>query len=141
MPGVRRVVVFCIMIAILPFILIITPLYLRNTIFADVVYPVAESDVLVIQEGISSLFCNKLLLQMNSSFNAFQLTGTPTISSKRKHIRLKKSMTLPDDTLEYWGFYLLKGALVKLKVSNLVDTCVIVNYNNKINDGTLNMLF
>jgi hypothetical protein len=51
---------------------------------------------------------------MNSSFHAFQLAGMPDLSPNRKHIRLKKSMSLPDDTLEYWGFYLLKGSTVIL---------------------------
>lgn len=52
---------------------------------------------------------------MNSSFNAFQLNQIPEFSDTRKHIRLKKSMTLPDDTLEYWGFFLLRGATVELR--------------------------
>lgn len=58
---------------------------------------------------------------MNSSFNAFQLNQTPNQSKSRKHIRLKKSMILPDDTLEYWGFYLMKGATVELKVCSRYD--------------------
>uniref|UniRef100_A0A1B0GE67 E3 ubiquitin-protein ligase APD1-4 N-terminal domain-containing protein n=1 Tax=Glossina morsitans morsitans TaxID=37546 RepID=A0A1B0GE67_GLOMM len=49
------------------------------------------------------------------------LRSKPEISTNRKHIRLKKSMTLPDDTLEYWGFYLLKGALVHLKFCSRYD--------------------
>lgn len=53
---------------------------------------------------------------MNSSFNAFQMAQRPETTSYRKHIRLEKSMNLPDDTLEYWGFYLLKGATVLLSV-------------------------
>lgn len=53
---------------------------------------------------------------MNGTFNAFQMTQRPEITSKQKHLRLKKSMNLPDDTLEYWGFYLLKGATVALSV-------------------------
>ncbi|KAJ8975834.1 hypothetical protein NQ317_001231 [Molorchus minor] len=116
MHGVKRVVFFCIMIAILPTILIIIPLHLRHRVFSDHTYPVTESDVMALEEGLSSVFCESLSLKMNSSFNAFQLIGTPQLSHKRRHIRLKKSMTLPDDTLEYWGFFLLKGALVKLKV-------------------------
>ncbi|XP_030245284.1 uncharacterized protein LOC115564754 isoform X1 [Drosophila navojoa] len=115
MHGVKRVLVFCIMIVILPAILIIMPLYMRKTIFADVIYPVAESDIIEIRDGISSIFCSKHTLRMNSHFNAFQLRNKPEISTNRKHIRLKKSMTLPDDTLEYWGFFLLKGARVSLK--------------------------
>lgn len=58
---------------------------------------------------------------MNTSFNAFQLSHMPNQSKSRKHIRLKKSMILPDDTLEYWGFYLMKGATVDLKVCSRYD--------------------
>lgn len=105
------------MTAVLPPLLIITPLYLKNSVFADVIYPVSESDVIALQEGVSSIFCESLSIRMNTSFNAFQLQGTPTPSTKRRHIRLKKSMILPDDTLEYWGFYLLNGASVKLRVN------------------------
>ncbi|XP_047362397.1 protein PFC0760c isoform X2 [Vespa velutina] len=53
---------------------------------------------------------------MNATFNAFQMSHRPEIASYKKHIRLKKSMNLPDDTFEYWGFYLLKGATVLLSV-------------------------
>ncbi|XP_035718279.1 tubulin-specific chaperone C-like isoform X3 [Vespa mandarinia] len=53
---------------------------------------------------------------MNATFNAFQMSHRPEIASYKKHIRLKKSMNLPDDTFEYWGFYLLKGATVFLSV-------------------------
>lgn len=115
MHGVKRVLIFCLMIVILPATLIIMPLHLRKTVFADVIYPMAESDIIEIRAGISSIFCSKHTLRMNSNFNAFQLRNKPEISTNRKHIRLKKSMTLPDDTLEYWGFFLLAGAEVRVK--------------------------
>ncbi|XP_017075979.1 uncharacterized protein LOC108111129 isoform X2 [Drosophila eugracilis] len=115
MHGVKRVLIFCLMIVILPAILIIMPLHLRKTVFADVIYPMAESDIIEIRAGISSIFCAKHTLRMNSNFNAFQLRNKPEIATNRKHIRLKKSMILPDDTLEYWGFFLLKGARVQVK--------------------------
>lgn len=121
MHGVKRVITFCLLIVVLPATLIIIPLYLRHSVFADVVLAVAESDILEIRDGISSIFCQRHSLRMNSSFNAFQLRSRPEISTNRKHIRLKKSMTLPDDTLEYWGFYLLKGAIVELKVCSRYD--------------------
>lgn len=44
------------------------------------------------------------------------MSHRPEITSKHVHSKLKKSMTLPDDTLEYWGFYLLRGANVALSV-------------------------
>ncbi|KAH8293224.1 hypothetical protein KR018_000530 [Drosophila ironensis] len=121
MHGVKRVLIFCLMIVILPAILIIMPLHLRKTVFADVVYPMAESDIIEIRAGISSVFCSKHTLKMNSNFNAFQLRNKPEISTNRKHIRLKKSMTLPDDTLEYWGFFLLAGAKVRVKFCSRFD--------------------
>lgn len=115
MHGARRVATFCLLTAVVPTILIIIPLYLRHSLFADVVYQVAESDVFEIREGISSIFCQQHVLNMNSSFSAYQLNKLPEVSKNRKHIRLKKSMRLPDDTLEYWGFYLLNGATVQLR--------------------------
>jgi len=116
MGGVSRVALFCLFTFITPAFLIIFPLYLKFTVFAPVNYYLAESDVVEIKDGINTIFCQSHHLQMNSSFNAFQLASIPEMSkSNRKHIRLKKSMTLPDDTLEYWGFFLLKGATVELR--------------------------
>ena len=63
-------------------------------------------------------------LKMNSSFHAFQLSDMPDLSPNRKHIRLKKSMSLPDDTLEYWGFYLLSGSTVVLSVCSRFGFCL-----------------
>lgn len=140
MHGVKRVIAFCILTAVLPASLIILPLYLRHTVFADVVYPIAESDIIEIRDGISSVFCQRHLLQMNTSFNAFQLNQKPEISQNRKHIRLKKSMVLPDDTLEYWGFYLLKGATVALKVCSRYDGSRILVVKGERNLRTCGLL-
>lgn len=140
MHGVKRVITFCILTAVLPASLIILPLYLRHTVFADVVYPIAESDIIEIRDGISSVFCQRHSLQMNSSFNAFQLNQKPEISQIRKHIRLKKSMVLPDDTLEYWGFYLLKGATVALKVCSRYDGSRILVVKGERNLRTCGLL-
>ncbi|KAF2884272.1 hypothetical protein ILUMI_21893 [Ignelater luminosus] len=151
MRGAKRVVIFCIMTTVLPTILIIIPLYLRHIVFADVTYTVAETDVVEITQGISSVFCSAQSLQMNSTFNAFHLNQMPRVSTKRKHIRLKKSMTLPDDTLEYWGFYLLKGATVLLKACSRYEgsrilvvrgernlrTCGLMEHNLKKNNPQL----
>ncbi|XP_055387247.1 uncharacterized protein LOC129615873 isoform X2 [Condylostylus longicornis] len=140
MHGVKRVIVFCILIVLIPSTLIIIPLYLRHSIFADVVYPVAESDIIEIRDGISSIFCQKHTLHMDSNFNAFQLSNKPEISTNRKHIRLKKSMVLPDDTLEYWGFYLLKGAKVELKFCSRYDGSRILVVKGERNLQTCGLL-
>lgn len=121
MHGFKRIFVFCLVTTLLPALVIILPLWLRHSKYADVHYKVAESDILEIRHGISSIFCQKHSLRMNTTFNAFQLNRKPKVSEIRKHIRLRKSMILPDDTLEYWGFYLLKGATVSLKVCSRYD--------------------
>ncbi|XP_063699078.1 uncharacterized protein LOC134829762 isoform X2 [Culicoides brevitarsis] len=115
MAGVRRVIIFCLLTFIVPAIFIILPLYLRHNVFAPSILALAESDIVEVKQGISTIFCEEHHLRMNTSFNAFQLNKIPQFSDTRKHIRLKKSMTLPDDTLEYWGFYLLRGATVELR--------------------------
>ncbi|KAJ2953713.1 hypothetical protein O0L34_g1333 [Tuta absoluta] len=141
MHGSRRVITFCLLTTVLPTMLIILPLYLRNIKYADVMYKISDSDVIQIHKGQSSIFCEGHSLRMNTTFNAFQMRGRPELSSNRRHIRLKKSMTLPDDTLEYWGFYLFKGATVELKAcsryigskilvvkgENILDTCGILD--------------
>lgn len=152
MHGVRRVVVFCLLTTLLPSILIVVPLYLRNVRYADVMYRVSDSDVIQIHQGQSSIFCEGHSLKMNSTFNAFQMKGWPELSKKRRHIQLKKSMTLPDDTLEYWGFYLFKGATVELKACSryegskilvvkgdkILNTCNILNNNKKVQTNLVN---
>lgn len=144
MHGSRRVITFCLLTTVLPSILIVLPLYLRNIKYADVLYKISDSDVIQIHKGQSSIFCEKHTLKMNSTFNAFQMRGRPELSDKKKHITLRKSMTLPDDTLEYWGFYLFKGATVELKACSrhegskilvvkgekILNTCGILDQNN-----------
>lgn len=58
MHGIRRVLVFCILVAVLPITLIAIPLYLRHIIYADVAYAVTESDIMEINDGISTIFCS-----------------------------------------------------------------------------------
>lgn len=145
MNGVKRVFAFCCLTAILPACLIICPLYLKHQVFKDHIYHVTESDILEIRDGMSTIFCQEHRLKMNTSFNAFQLTKMPNLSTNRKHIRLTKEMELPDDTLEYWGFFLLKGATVKLKVCSRyvgarvmivkgqknLNTCALLEHNKQ----------
>ena len=152
MHGVKRVMAFCCLSAILPALLIICPLYLKHQVFRDHVYNVTESDILEVREGISTIFCQEHSLKMNTSFNAFQLNHMPNQSKSRKHIRLKKSMVLPDDTLEYWGFYLMKGATVELKVCSRFEgsrilvvkgernlkTCGLMDHNKNKYGASLN---
>lgn len=58
MHGIRRVLVFCILVAILPITFIAISLYLRHITYADVAYAVTESDIMEINDGISTIFCS-----------------------------------------------------------------------------------
>ncbi|XP_018399067.1 PREDICTED: uncharacterized protein LOC108776839 [Cyphomyrmex costatus] len=140
MDVVRRLLILCMLTAVLPFILIIIPLCLRHILYADVAYAVTESDIIEINDGISTIFCSEHTLKMNGTFNAFQMTHRPEIASKRKHIRLKKSMNLPDDTLEYWGFYLLKNATVALSVCSRFEGASILVVKGERNLRTCGLL-
>lgn len=55
-------------------------------------------------------------IKMNSTFNAFQIDDHQVDTTHKKHFRLRKSMILPDDSLEYWGFFLNKGSTVNLSL-------------------------
>jgi hypothetical protein len=57
MRGARRVVAFCLLTAAIPMMLIIIPLYLRNSVFAERHFSMLESDVLPLDEGLSNIFC------------------------------------------------------------------------------------
>ncbi|XP_033327458.1 uncharacterized protein LOC117221012 [Megalopta genalis] len=140
MQGIRRILVFCILTTILPIILLITPLYLRHNFYANVAYTVTESDILEITDGVSTIFCSEHTIEMNRTFNAFQVSQNPEITSYKKHIRLKKSMSIPDDTLEYWGFYLLKGASVALSVCSRFEGASILLVKDERNLRTCGML-
>ncbi|XP_051153851.1 uncharacterized protein LOC127277073 isoform X2 [Leptopilina boulardi] len=140
MHGIRRVIIFCILTTVLPTLLLILPLYLRHVVYADVTYAVTESDILEIKDGVSSIFCSAHKLKMNETFNSFQVSRRPETTSYRKHIRLKKSMTLPDDTLEYWGFYLLKGATVALSVCSRFEGASILVVKGERNLKTCGLL-
>lgn len=62
MHGIKRVVVFCILTTVLPTILLIVPLYLRHSVYADVPFAVTESDIVEITDGISPIFCSVCFL-------------------------------------------------------------------------------
>nr|XP_012234026.1 PREDICTED: uncharacterized protein LOC105678895 [Linepithema humile] len=111
-----------------------------NTATKDVAYAVTESDVMEINDGISTIFCSEHTLQMNNTFNAFQTSQKPERTTKQKHINLKKSMSIADDSLEYWGFYLLKGASVSLSVCSRFDGASILVVKGERNLRTCGLL-
>ncbi|XP_043263399.1 uncharacterized protein LOC122403740 isoform X2 [Colletes gigas] len=104
------------------------------------VYTVTDLDILEINDQVSTIFCSKHTLQMNRTFNAFQMSQKPERTSYRKHTRLTKSMTLPDDTLEYWRFYLLEGSSVVLSVCSRFEGASILLVKGEHNLRTCGLL-
>lgn len=58
MNVVEKLMTFFMVVVILPIILITIPLYLRHVSYADVAYAVTESDIIEINDGISTIFCS-----------------------------------------------------------------------------------
>jgi hypothetical protein len=53
---------------------------------------------------------------MNATFHAYLLDEQPEISEDQQLFEMDKHMQLADDSLEYWGFFLLQGSKVILSV-------------------------
>lgn len=53
---------------------------------------------------------------MNGSFNAYLLKEKPKLKRWKQHVTMNRQMMLQDDIKEFWGFYLLRGSIVKLSV-------------------------
>lgn len=107
---------FCLMTIVLPCLLLIAPLYIRYQIFSDVIYTLGESDLVTVDKPISTLWCEKQDLWMNATFHAYLLDEQPKISEDLQFFEMDKHMQLADDSLEYWGFFLLQGSKVILSV-------------------------
>ncbi|KAL3289084.1 hypothetical protein HHI36_003526 [Cryptolaemus montrouzieri] len=116
--GPSRVIRLCLLGVMLPTLLIAIPLYLRYRVYRHQLYPLAMSDMRIIDGRISTIWCQRQLVRANMTFNAFLLPETPTISDRHESLSLVRHLLLEDDMKEYWGFYLLKGSVVK------VSTCV-----------------
>ncbi|ODN05214.1 hypothetical protein Ocin01_01469 [Orchesella cincta] len=114
--GPIRVATFCLMTIILPCLLLIAPLYIRYQVFSDVLYTLGESDLVTVDRPISTFWCEKQDLWMNATFHAYLLDEQPQISEDLQLFEMDKHMQLADDSLEYWGFFLLQGSKVILSV-------------------------
>jgi len=51
---------------------------------------------------------------MNASFTAYITDGEPKLNKSSKPLIFTKTLLIPDDHKEYWGFYLLKGSTFNL---------------------------
>ncbi|GLV40395.1 uncharacterized protein CBL_04195 [Carabus blaptoides fortunei] len=116
--GPLRVLRLCVLSVILPGFLIAGPLYLRYQVYGDQLYPLAMSDMRVLDSRVSTTWCQRQLVKVNTTFNAFLLPDAPKLSHVMKPISMVRHLELEDDMKEYWGFYLLRGSTVT------VSTCV-----------------
>lgn len=51
---------------------------------------------------------------MNVSFTAYMTDGVPQFTDTPQPLMFKKTLIIPDDEKEYWGFYLIKGSKFSL---------------------------
>ncbi|KAK9877472.1 hypothetical protein WA026_018581 [Henosepilachna vigintioctopunctata] len=116
--GPTRVVRLCLLGILLPVLLVAVPLYLRYRVYVHQLYPLAMSDMRVIDGRISTTWCQRQMVKANTTFNAFLLPDSPKISDNFETLSMVRHLRLDDDMKEYWGFYLIKGSIVK------VSTCV-----------------
>lgn len=116
--GPFKVLRLCILSILLPVCLIAGPLYLRYKVYGDQLYPLAMSDMRILDNKVSTTWCQRQLVKVNTTFNAFLLPQTPNIAHELKPLSMVRHLELEDDMKEYWGFYLLRGSSVT------VSTCV-----------------
>ncbi|ROT71441.1 hypothetical protein C7M84_010234 [Penaeus vannamei] len=50
----------------------------------------------------------------NGTLDAFLVAGAPRLHTQRRHVALRKNLTLQHDDIEYWGVYLLEGSSFSL---------------------------
>ncbi|XP_025412970.1 uncharacterized protein LOC112685317 isoform X4 [Sipha flava] len=115
--GPIRAARLCILSLLLPGILVIAPLYIRYHVYSDHKYPLAVTDMRILDQKMSTFWCQRHIINTNATFNAFLMPEKPSMLPKMEYVEMERHITLEDDTKEYWGFYLLKDSIVK------VSTC------------------
>ena len=83
---------------------------------------------------VSTPFCSSMSIAASSNIDVYLLSSSPRIvsDSSRKHV-FQASSYIGDGRYEYWGFYLIEGSSVKVRVSSsetLLDFYVIKGKSN-----------
>ncbi|KAK0097930.1 hypothetical protein PV326_012702 [Microctonus aethiopoides] len=118
MKGPLRLARLCILGMFLPAILVAGPIYLRYRVYSEQLYPLAASDQRLIDKQVSTTWCQRQVIHVNTTFNAYLINGEPKMKGETVFLSMTKHLVLEDDMKEYWGFYLLRGSSVT------VSTCV-----------------
>ncbi|XP_044006148.1 uncharacterized protein LOC122851157 [Aphidius gifuensis] len=116
--GPLRIARLCIFGMLLPALLVTGPIYLRYRVYAEQLYPLAASDQRLIDGKISTTWCQRQIVKVNTTFNAYLINGNPQMKIQPTILSMTRHLILKDDMKEYWGFYLLSGSSVT------VSTCV-----------------
>ncbi|CAG5100018.1 Similar to CWC27: Spliceosome-associated protein CWC27 homolog (Pongo abelii) [Cotesia congregata] len=116
--GPLKIARLCILGIILPAALVAGPVYLRYRVYSEQLYPLAASDQRLIDARVSTTWCQKQVVKVNATFNAYLINGEPKIKVDAIPVSMTRHLVLEDDMKEYWGFYLLRGSSVT------VSTCV-----------------
>ncbi|XP_068218288.1 uncharacterized protein [Palaemon carinicauda] len=114
MASAWRVISFFLVVFVLPTVLISLPLYARYHLYHARHLPMTETDTRALNHAVSSFWCQGQRVTSNGTLDAFLVAGSPRVQRKRRHVSLKRNLTLRHDDIEYWGVYLLEGSTFSL---------------------------
>lgn len=110
MASAWRVISFFLVVFVLPTVLISLPLYARYHLYHTRHIPMTETDTRALDYAVSSFWCQGQRVSTNGTLDAYLVSGTPKLKEERRHVTLKRMLTLQHDDIEYWGVYLLQGS-------------------------------
>ena len=91
---------------------------MRYRVYSEQLYPLSVSDQRLIDAKVSTTWCQRQVIKVNATFNAYLMNDEPKVKSEVFPVSMTRHLILEDDMKEYWGFYLLRGSTVT------VSTCV-----------------
>ncbi|CAG0897061.1 unnamed protein product [Darwinula stevensoni] len=113
--GHWKVLRFVILGAVLPIVLVVLPLYKRFNEFKRTLHYLVPSDMRLLDQHVSTVWCQGQHLEMNASFSAALIHGEPKRKDDPVPMRLRKQIAIGDDVRRYWGFYLLAGSRLTVR--------------------------
>lgn len=110
MASAWRVISFFLVVFVLPTVLISLPLYARYHLYHTRNLPMTETDMRALNDAVSSFWCQGQRVSSNGTLDAYLVSGTPKLTEEKRHVVLRRKLTLTHDDIEYWGVYLLEGS-------------------------------
>ncbi|KAK7084451.1 Peptidyl-prolyl isomerase cwc27 [Halocaridina rubra] len=117
MASAWRVISFFLVVFVLPTVLISLPLYARYHLYHARHLPMTETDTRALNHAVSSFWCQGQRVTSNGTLDAFLVAGSPQVQKKKRHVTLRRNLTLQHDDIEYWGVYLLEGSSFSLSTA------------------------